>query len=67
MALHLLSEKEKKDLVQLVNTMVSYSVTYKSIKPNLLSSNLRHEVGVDASVLSFDPPLGDLIRFKVSV
>nr|XP_017215856.1 PREDICTED: chromosome transmission fidelity protein 18 homolog isoform X1 [Daucus carota subsp. sativus] len=63
-ALHLLSEKEKKDLVQLVNTMVSYSVTYKSIKPNLLSSNLRHEVGVDASVLSFDPPLVDLIRFK---
>lgn len=66
MALHLLNEKEKKDLIQLVNTMVSYSITYKSIKSNPLSSNPRHEVGVDASVLTFDPPLCDLIHFKVS-
>ncbi|KAL8122027.1 uncharacterized protein LOC141659384 [Apium graveolens] len=63
-ALHLLTEKEKKDLVQLVNTMVSYSITYKSMKSNLVSSNPRYEVALDASVLTFDPPLGDLIHFK---
>lgn len=63
-ALHLLSEKEKKDLIQLVNTMVSYSITYKNIKSDHLPSNLREEVAVDTSVLSFDPPVGDLINFK---
>lgn len=67
MALHLLTEKEKKDLVQLVSTMVSYSITYRSIKSNPVSSNPRHEVPLDAPVLTFDPPLGDLIHFKVSV
>lgn len=66
-ALHLLSEKEKKDLIQLVNTMVSYSITYKNIKSDHLPSNLRQEVAIDASVLSFDPPVGDLINFKVIV
>lgn len=63
-ALHLLTEKEKKDLVQLVNTMVSYSITCKSLKSNPVSSKPRHEVVPDASVLTFDPPLGDLVHFK---
>lgn len=47
--------------------MVSYSITYKSMKSNPVSSNPRHEVALDVSVLTFDPPLGDLIHFKVSV
>ncbi|ONI20120.1 hypothetical protein PRUPE_3G316000 [Prunus persica] len=57
-ASHLLSEKEKNDLAQLVSTMVSYSITHRSMK-----SNLGHEAA-DASALSFDPPIGDFINFK---
>lgn len=44
--------------------MVSYSITYKSLKSNPVSSKPRHEVVPDASVLTFDPPLGDLVHFK---
>ncbi|XP_059632203.1 uncharacterized protein LOC132274873 [Cornus florida] len=63
-AMHLLSEKEKDDLSQLVNAMVSYSITYKNVKSDPLLSTIRHETAVDASMLSFDPPVGDLINFK---
>ncbi|GAV66147.1 AAA domain-containing protein [Cephalotus follicularis] len=63
-AMHLLSEKEKNDLAQLISTMVSYSVTYKNMKSDRLSSNLGHEAAIDASALSFDPPIGDFINFK---
>ncbi|XP_052190322.1 uncharacterized protein LOC127800007 isoform X14 [Diospyros lotus] len=63
-AVHLLSEKEKNDMAQLVNTMVSYSVTYKIQKSDSLPSALRNEAVLDALVLSFDPPIGDLINFK---
>ncbi|KAK2971059.1 hypothetical protein RJ640_003251 [Escallonia rubra] len=63
-AFHLLSDKEKNDLAQLVNTMVSYSVTYKNMKSDPLPGNQRHEVALDVSVLSFDPPIGDFINFK---
>ncbi|KAG5531224.1 hypothetical protein RHGRI_025995 [Rhododendron griersonianum] len=63
-AVHLLSDKEKKDMVQLVNTMVSYSMTYKNQKADPVPSILRHEAVVEASMLSFDPPIGDLINFK---
>ncbi|CAK9165916.1 unnamed protein product, partial [Ilex paraguariensis] len=63
-ALHLLSEKEKNDLVQLVNFMVSYAITYKNVKSNPLHSTLRHEVDLDASALSFDPPISDFINFQ---
>lgn len=66
-AVHLLSDKEKKDMVQLVNTMVSYSMTYKNQKADPVPSILRHEAVVEDSMLSFDPPIGDLINFKVSV
>ncbi|KAK6145853.1 hypothetical protein DH2020_019722 [Rehmannia glutinosa] len=41
-ALHLLSDNEKRDLGQLVNNMVSYAITYKNIKPD---RNSRHEDG----------------------
>ncbi|KAM2991742.1 hypothetical protein FF2_044061 [Malus domestica] len=62
-ALHLLSEKEKNDLAQLVSTMVSYSIAHRSMKADLLPSNPRHEAA-DASSLSFDPPINDFINFK---
>ncbi|XP_047324218.1 chromosome transmission fidelity protein 18 homolog [Impatiens glandulifera] len=63
-AVHLLSEKEKNDLSQLVTTMVSYSVTYKTMKTDALSSNPRNDVGHDDLVLTFDPPLTEFINFK---
>ncbi|KAK3025456.1 hypothetical protein RJ639_041342, partial [Escallonia herrerae] len=63
-AFHLLSDKEKNNLAQLVNTMVSYSVTYKNMKSDPFPGNQRHEVALDVSVLSFDPPIGDFINFK---
>ncbi|MCD7456580.1 Subunit of a complex with Ctf18p [Datura stramonium] len=61
-ALHLLSEKEKADLSQLVNTMVAYATTYKNIKsdPSLV---MRHGAS-DASTLSLDPPIGEFVNFK---
>ncbi|XP_048235422.1 chromosome transmission fidelity protein 18 homolog isoform X3 [Ricinus communis] len=61
-AFHLLSEKEKNGLAQLVSTMVSYSVTYKNMKPNPLSSTQEFEAALDASALSFDPPICDFIK-----
>lgn len=63
-ALHLLSEREKNDLAQLVSTMVSYSITHRSVKSDPLPSNLGHEAA-DSSALSFDPPINDFINFKV--
>ncbi|XP_010241140.1 PREDICTED: chromosome transmission fidelity protein 18 homolog [Nelumbo nucifera] len=63
-ALHLLSEREKDDLAQLVDTMVSYSITYKNTKPEPLSAISRHETSLDTSELSFEPPIHDFINFK---
>ncbi|XVF84667.1 hypothetical protein PTKIN_Ptkin17bG0055900 [Pterospermum kingtungense] len=64
-ALHLLSETEKNNLAQLVNVMVSYSITYKNMKSDSLSGNLGHEAVLDASVLCFEPPIGEFITYKV--
>ncbi|XP_060179014.1 uncharacterized protein LOC132609167 isoform X2 [Lycium barbarum] len=61
-ALHMLSEKEKADLSQLVNTMVSYAMTYKNIKSDPLLG-MQHGAS-DASMLSLDPPIGQFINFK---
>ncbi|KAL4312022.1 hypothetical protein GQ457_01G023010 [Hibiscus cannabinus] len=61
-ALHLLSETEKNNLAQLVNVMVSYSITYKNMKFDSLSSG--HEALSDASTLSFEPPIGEFIAYK---
>lgn len=61
----MLSEREKDELVQLVDTMVSYSVTYRNTKfvpqekANL--SVVPHEV----SSLSLYPPINDVINFEV--
>ncbi|KAJ4722941.1 chromosome transmission fidelity protein 18-like [Melia azedarach] len=63
-ALHLLSEKEKNDLAQLVSTMVSYFITYKNMKPDPVPNNLGNEVALDVSALCFDPPINDFINFK---
>ncbi|KAH7573070.1 hypothetical protein JRO89_XS03G0062900 [Xanthoceras sorbifolium] len=63
-ALHLLSEKEKNDLTQSVRAMVAYCITYKNLKSDPLSNNLGHEAALDASALSFDPPISDFINFK---
>ncbi|XVE81404.1 hypothetical protein DITRI_Ditri15bG0060700 [Diplodiscus trichospermus] len=62
-ALHLLSETEKNNLAQLVNVMVSYSVTYKNTRFDSPSS-MGHEAVLDASVLSFEPPIGEFIADK---
>ncbi|XP_024983880.1 chromosome transmission fidelity protein 18 homolog [Cynara cardunculus var. scolymus] len=63
-ALHLLSEKEKNEMSQLVKTMVSYSITYTKKKIDPLPGKLKNEVAMDASILSFDPPIGDFINFE---
>ncbi|KAF2314122.1 hypothetical protein GH714_022418 [Hevea brasiliensis] len=63
-ALHILSQKDRNDLAQLVSTMVSYSVTYKNIKSNPLSCNQEYEATLDASAISLDPPIFDFINFK---
>ncbi|GFP94340.1 chromosome transmission fidelity protein 18 homolog [Phtheirospermum japonicum] len=60
-ALHLLSENDKRDLGKLVNNMVSYAITYKNIQ---LDHTLRHEDALGATTLSFDPPLSEFIHFK---
>ncbi|KAJ8747494.1 hypothetical protein K2173_014393 [Erythroxylum novogranatense] len=63
-ALHLLSEKERNDLAQLISIMVAYSITYRNTKNGPLSCNQEHDAALDASMLSFDPPICDLINFK---
>ncbi|XP_020107967.1 chromosome transmission fidelity protein 18 homolog isoform X2 [Ananas comosus] len=63
-ALHLLSEREKDDLAQLVDTMVAYSITYKNSKPEPLEKILRHGTSADASPLFLDPPIDDFVKFK---
>ncbi|KAJ6713084.1 P-LOOP CONTAINING NUCLEOSIDE TRIPHOSPHATE HYDROLASES SUPERFAMILY PROTEIN [Salix purpurea] len=63
-AVHLLTEREKNDLAQLVSTMVSYSMTYKNIKPDPLACKQENEAALDASSLSVDPPIHEFINFK---
>lgn len=54
------------DLSQLVDTMVSYSVTYQNSKPEALALPQRHGgPSPDAPAFSFDPPIGELVNFKV--
>ncbi|KAL8486812.1 hypothetical protein ACS0TY_023487 [Phlomoides rotata] len=62
-AFHLLSDKEKSDLGQLVNTLVSYALSYKNIKSDRTSSS-RHEDTLETTTISLDPPLSDFIHFK---
>ncbi|KAL2326602.1 hypothetical protein Fmac_025660 [Flemingia macrophylla] len=62
-ALQLLSEKEKNDLAQLVSTMVSYALTYKTMKLDVLPQTVKCEVA-DGLSLSLVPPISDFINFK---
>ncbi|CAN8295694.1 unnamed protein product [Cochlearia groenlandica] len=63
-AWHLLSDRQKDQLAGLVMLMCSYSVTYKSMKPDPALSNHREDAASDASVLALDPHLFDFISFK---
>ncbi|XP_020231896.1 chromosome transmission fidelity protein 18 homolog [Cajanus cajan] len=62
-ALQLLSDNEKNDLAQLVSTMVSYALTYKTMKLDMLPQTLKCEVA-DGLALSLVPPISDFINFK---
>lgn len=64
-ALNLLLENEKNDLDQLVSKMVSYSITYKNVKSNPLSSDQSNEATSYSLGLAFDPPIADFVNFKV--
>lgn len=65
-ALNLLSEREKDELHQLVDTMVSYSLTYKYSKgdPQEKMQKLFADTSEDLP-LSLDPPISDFVNFKV--
>ncbi|PIA36193.1 hypothetical protein AQUCO_03400244v1 [Aquilegia coerulea] len=63
-ALHSQSEREKGVLSQLVDKMVSYSITYKSRKSEPLPGTFRHEATSEAPTLAFDPPIDEFINFK---
>ena len=47
-ALQLLSNKEKNDLSQLVSTRVSYAITYKKMKSDMMPNTLTYEAGSGA-------------------
>ncbi|VFR01092.1 unnamed protein product [Cuscuta campestris] len=63
-ALHLLSEKDKRDFAQLVDTMVSYEITYKNMKSDPSSAAMKLEHALDSSKLCFEPPVDGFINFK---
>uniref|UniRef100_A0A0E0KBM9 AAA+ ATPase domain-containing protein n=1 Tax=Oryza punctata TaxID=4537 RepID=A0A0E0KBM9_ORYPU len=64
-ALNLLSEREKDELVQLVDTMVSYSITYRNTKLEPQERISGSMVSSDVPSLSLDPAINDIINFKV--
>ncbi|XP_078429313.1 P-loop containing nucleoside triphosphate hydrolases superfamily protein [Wolffia australiana] len=67
-ALHLLSETEKEELFQLVDTMVSYSITYKNQPKADATAQAHLKYGsaaeVPAAGFAFDPPLDELVNFQ---
>ncbi|KAK9068723.1 hypothetical protein SSX86_012838 [Deinandra increscens subsp. villosa] len=63
-ALHLLSEKQKNEMAQLVRTMVSYAITYRNKKIDPLPGKLGYEALTDTQILSFDPPISDFVNFE---
>lgn len=67
MALHLLTQKEKEDMADLVGTMLSYELTYKNLKTQILTGVYRKELEADAPELSLDPPLTEFVNFKVAL
>ncbi|KAK9137857.1 hypothetical protein Sjap_008451 [Stephania japonica] len=63
-ALHLQSEGEKHDLFQLVETMSSYSISYKNARPGPLPTTPKYEAALDESAPVLDPPIDEFIKFK---
>uniref|UniRef100_A0A0A9F116 Uncharacterized protein n=1 Tax=Arundo donax TaxID=35708 RepID=A0A0A9F116_ARUDO len=63
-AMNLLSERDKEELVQLVDTMVSYSVTYKNKMPQPQERANVPALSHDVPSLCFEPPINDVINFK---
>ncbi|XP_047096259.1 chromosome transmission fidelity protein 18 homolog [Lolium rigidum] len=63
-ALNLQSERAKNELVQLVDTMVAYSVTYRNTKFEPQERANGYIVPTDIPSLSLDPPISDIISFK---
>ncbi|XP_073010337.1 uncharacterized protein [Typha latifolia] len=63
-ALHLFSEREKDELAELIDTMVSYCITYKISKIEPRERMQRYGASPDAPPLSLDPPINDFINFK---
>ncbi|XP_042394576.1 chromosome transmission fidelity protein 18 homolog isoform X1 [Zingiber officinale] len=61
---HLLSEREKDDLCQLVDTMVSLSIMYKSSKADPPEKSHKYGSSIDVVQLTIDPPLHDYANFK---
>lgn len=65
-ALNLLSEGEKDELHELVDTMVSYSLTYKYSKGDPQEKMQKPFVDTSEDLpLSLDPPISDFVNFKV--
>lgn len=62
--MQLLSDKEKNDLAQLVSTMVSYAITYKKMKSDMLPNTLKYGVK-DELTLSLVPSISNFLNFKV--
>ncbi|KAJ3700688.1 hypothetical protein LUZ61_004393 [Rhynchospora tenuis] len=64
-ALNLLSHREKNDLHQLVDSMVSYSISYKYSKrePGEKMQNQFADASEDL-LLSLEPPISEFINFK---
>ncbi|XP_062210694.1 uncharacterized protein LOC133912120 [Phragmites australis] len=63
-AQNLLSEREKDELVHLVDTMVSYSLTYRNTKFEPQQRANISVVSHDVPSLSLYPPINDVINFK---
>lgn len=63
-ALHLLTEREKNDLAQLVDTMASYSITYKNCKTEKAEKSFKYGLVSDFTDLCLDPPIEEYARFQ---
>ncbi|XP_078174461.1 P-loop containing nucleoside triphosphate hydrolases superfamily protein [Carex rostrata] len=64
-ALNLLSEGEKDELHELVDTMVSYSLTYKYSKGDPQEKMQKPFADTSEDLpLSLDPPISDFVNFK---
>lgn len=65
-AAQLLTPKEKEELTQLVDTMISFGISYKHPKLGMLSANNSENILEGQSVLMLEPPLDMLVKFNVS-